>query len=506
MNLRCALRVAAVLLPCLVTIRPALAGGTLRYGMQDDPDALDPAQSGSYSGRIVFAALCDKLIDTNSEMQFVPQLATAWKWSADGRSLTLNLRQGVHFQDGTLFDAAAVKVNLERYLRASYSLRKVELGPLTTITVIDPDTVRLTLSRPYAPLLAVLADRSGMMLSPKALAAAGQKIALHPVCAGPFSFVDRIAEDHITLERFPGYWNAGAIHIDRITYKMIPNAAVRLENLEAGALDIMEQVPAADIPAMLAHKNLQLISSPALAYATISFNVADGPDAASPLGRDRRVRQALAMAIDRATLNKVVFSGEFIPNNQTEVPHSTYWDPAFPVAGPDIGAARKLLAAAGDPTVSFTLLTDNTPTDAEVGQVLQSMAAPAGFHISLRPMDANAEVASARSGNYQAALVFWSGRADPDFNLSIWLACNGFLNWGHYCYKPFDRLLEKARSTTDIAARQALYRQVVAAYLQDVPHLFLYNLRWLWGATRRLQGFTPVPDGLFRPQGVTLGN
>ncbi|MGH7190026.1 MAG: ABC transporter substrate-binding protein, partial [Acetobacteraceae bacterium] len=134
MNLRCALRVAAVLLPCLVTIRPALAGGTLRYGMQDDPDALDPAQSGSYSGRIVFAALCDKLIDTNSEMQFVPQLATAWKWSADGRSLTLNLRQGVHFQDGTLFDAAAVKVNLERYLKASYSLRKVELGPLTTIT------------------------------------------------------------------------------------------------------------------------------------------------------------------------------------------------------------------------------------------------------------------------------------------------------------------------------------------------------------------------------------
>ncbi|MGH7101809.1 MAG: ABC transporter substrate-binding protein, partial [Acetobacteraceae bacterium] len=230
-----------------------------------------------------------------------------------------------------------------------------------------------------------------------------------------------------------------------------------------------------------------------------------GPDAASPLGRDRRVRQALAMAIDRATLNKVVFSGEFIPNNQTEVPHSTYWDPAFPVAGPDIGAARKLLAAAGDPTVSFTLLTDNTPTDAEVGQVLQSMAAPAGFHISLRPMDANAEVASARSGNYQAALVFWSGRADPDFNLSIWLACNGFLNWGHYCSKPFDTLLGEARSTTDIAARQALYRQVVAAYLQDVPHLFLYNLRWLWGASKGLHGFIPVPDGLFRPEGVTLG-
>ncbi|MGH7072270.1 MAG: ABC transporter substrate-binding protein, partial [Acetobacteraceae bacterium] len=336
----------------LLSIRPALAGATLRYGMQDDPDALDPAQSGSYSGRVVFAALCDKLIDTNAQMQFVPQLATGWKWSADNLSLTLSLRKGVHFQDGTLFDADAIKVNLERYLKAPYSLRKVELGPVTTVTVIDPLTVRLTLSQPYAPLLAVLADRAGMMLSPKALAAAGKKIALHPVCAGPFSFVDRVAQDHITLERFPGYWNAKAIHVDRITYKMIPNAAVRLENLEAGALDIMEQVVPADIPAMLAHKNLQLISSPALAYATITFNVAHGPAADSPLGRDPRVRRALALAIDRATLNKVVFGGEFIPNNQTEVPHSTYWDPAFPVAAADIGAARKLLAAAGDPTAS----------------------------------------------------------------------------------------------------------------------------------------------------------
>ena len=149
----------------------------------------------------------------------------------------------------------------------------------------------------------------------------------------------------------------------------------------------------------------------------------------------------------------------------------------------DPAAANILLAAAGHPRVSFTLLTDNTPTDAEVGQVIQSMAATAGFHIALRPSDAAAEVAAARAGNYQAALVFWSGRSDPDFNLSIWLACNGFLNWGHYCSKPFDTLLTQARSTTDTVARQALYDKVVAAYLEDVPHLFLYNLRWLWGAT-----------------------
>ena len=109
--------------------------------------------------------------------------------------------------------------------------------------MIGPSTIRLTLSHPYAPLIAVLADRAGMMLSPTALARAGKNIALHPVCAGPFNFVDRVAEDHITLERFGGYWNAKAIHLDRIIYRMIPNAAVRLENLEAGTLDIAEQIP-----------------------------------------------------------------------------------------------------------------------------------------------------------------------------------------------------------------------------------------------------------------------
>ena len=114
---RALLFLALLLLP-LLPIHPAGAAGTLRYGMQDDPDALDPAQSGSYTGRVVFAAMCDKLIDTNAQMQFVPQLATAWRWSPDNLSLTLTLRPGVQFQDGTLLDAAAVKANLERYLHA----------------------------------------------------------------------------------------------------------------------------------------------------------------------------------------------------------------------------------------------------------------------------------------------------------------------------------------------------------------------------------------------------
>ncbi len=180
----------------------AQAAGTLRIGMQDDPDALDPAQGGTFAGRIVFASLCDKLIDLDGKLDFVPQLATGWSWSPDSRALTLTLRQGVQFQDGTPFDAEAVKANLERYRSAPYSLRKSELKPVTAIEVVDPHTIRLLLSQPYAPLIAVLSDRAGMMGAPKAIEQLGKNFFTHPVCAGPFSFVERVPLDHITLQRF----------------------------------------------------------------------------------------------------------------------------------------------------------------------------------------------------------------------------------------------------------------------------------------------------------------
>ena len=116
---------------------------TLRIGMQDEPDVLDPARGGTFAGRLVFAAACDKLIDTNPALEFVPQLATSWAWSADGLTLTLKLRPGVHFQDGTVMDAEAVRANLDRYRTAPNSVRKAELKPVASVTVTDASTVEL---------------------------------------------------------------------------------------------------------------------------------------------------------------------------------------------------------------------------------------------------------------------------------------------------------------------------------------------------------------------------
>ena len=201
---------------------------TLRIGLAEDPDALDPAQSATFVGRIVFASFCDKLVDTDAKLTIIPQLATSWEWAADGKALTMKLRQGVTFHDGAPFDAEAVKVNIDRYKTADYSKRKGELKSVTSVTVIDPLTVRLDLSAPDAPLLSILADRAGMMVSPKAIAALGVNLPTKPVCAGPFKFVERLPQQKIVFEKFDDYWNKANIHLQQVVYTPMADVSVRM--------------------------------------------------------------------------------------------------------------------------------------------------------------------------------------------------------------------------------------------------------------------------------------
>jgi len=156
-------------------------GQTLRVGLAEDPDVLDPTLARTFVGRLVFSALCDKLVDVDEKLTIVPQLAQSYEWSADSKALTMKIRPGVTFHDGEKLDAAAVKFNLDRHKTMPGSNRRGELNPVTSIDVVDPMTVRLNLSAPFAPLLAILSDRAGMMVSPKAAQAAGDKFGLKPV-------------------------------------------------------------------------------------------------------------------------------------------------------------------------------------------------------------------------------------------------------------------------------------------------------------------------------------
>src|SRR5712671_6531600 len=174
----------------LSAVGQAGATQTLRIGLADDPDMLDPSMARTFTGRVVFAALCDKLLDISPELDIVPQLATEWQWTDGNKGLVMKLRRDVKFHDGEKFDAAAVKFSIERHLNLPGSNRKAEISAVKAVEIVDDHTVKLVLSAPFAPLLAQLTDRAGMMVSPKA-AQSGAEFSTRPVCAGPYKFVER---------------------------------------------------------------------------------------------------------------------------------------------------------------------------------------------------------------------------------------------------------------------------------------------------------------------------
>ena len=216
--MRLTARRAALALAFCLAAGSAFAQGALRIGLGDDPDGLDPTTSRFYTTRIVFAALCDKLFDIDEKAGIVPQLALSAETSADGKTVTIKLRPGVKFHDGEPFTAEAAKYSLDRHMNMKGSFRKPELAAVDSVEVADPLTVKLNLKQPFSPLLAQLTDRAGMMVSPKAAEASGDKFALKPVCAGPYKFVERVAQDRIVLEKFADYWNKDHVFIDKITY------------------------------------------------------------------------------------------------------------------------------------------------------------------------------------------------------------------------------------------------------------------------------------------------
>jgi peptide/nickel transport system substrate-binding protein len=494
------LLIAAALAVCT----SAHAAGTLRFGLDFDIDTFDPARSGSYIERAVNASMCDQLLNIDAQLNIVPELATAWEWSPDNLALTLHLRENVLFHDGVALDAEAVRANLDRYRTAGYSNRKGELKPIVGVDVVDPLTVRIRLSQPYAPLLALLANRAGTMLSPRILELSQEQIAAHPICAGPFAFVERVAQDHITLERFPLYWNKAAVTLDRIEFRIMPDSTVRRVNLESGQLDVANRLAATDVPAVEGNPKLRIAKSASIGFQLISFNLSHGPAADTPFGRDVRVRQAFAKAIDRDGINQVVFEGRFIPSNQTEAPGSRFWDPAFPVPKRDLEGAKALLAQAGVTRPKVTLNVVNNPTDVQVGEVIQSMAAEAGFDVTLNKGESVAQTDAAARGDYQAYAAIWSGRPDPDGNTSIWMRCGAPLNWTGLCDKELDAALDAGAATLDPAARKAAYHRVTERWMQDLAYLPLYHFTWFWGLSEKVTGFTPRPDGLVRPVGLGL--
>src|SRR5216684_283444 len=480
-------------------------GSNLRIGLAEDPDVLDPTLARTYVGRIVFASICDKLFDIDEKLNIVPQLALSHETSADGKAVTIKLRPGMKFHDGEAFNAEAAKYSLDRHLTMKGSFRKPEIGSVDKVEIVDPMTIKLVLKEPFSPLLAQLTDRAGMMVSPKAAEAAGDKFGLKPVCAGPYKFVERVQQDRIVVEKFADYWDKDHVFIDKITYLPIVDGTVRLANLRAGSLDLIERVLAPDIKTVRDDPNRKTSKAVSLGWNGVLLNVGNGPKADNPLGKDARVRQAFELSIDRDALNQVVFNGEFVPGNQWISPQNYYYQQAFPIPKRDLAKAKALLKEAGvTGPLTLDFMVPNGPENRAVAEVVQSMAAEAGFDLKIRVTEFATSLKQSDDGDYQLYLIGWSGRSDPDGNSFVFQTCNAPQNNGKFCDKEVDAAHAVARATSDPAERKKAYEIVANKFLAEGSILYLYHAQVLVALTDKVEGYKQMPDGLVRVVGVKL--
>ena len=499
------LRLATIAAALLLSLGASVhAQTTLRIGLAEDPDILDPSLARTYVGRIVFAAFCDKLFDIDAKLNIVPQLALSHETSADGKEVTIKLRSGVKFHDGEPFDAEAAKYSLERHLTLPTSFRKPELASLDHVDVVDPLTIKLVLKSPYSPLLAQLTDRAGMMVSPKAAREEGDKFGLHPVCAGPYKFVERMQQDRIVFEKFTDYWNKDNVFIDRVVFLPVIDSTVRLANLKSDGLDLIERLVATDIKDVRADPKLKLSTSLSLGYEGITINIGNDKNK-GPLSQSAKVRQAFDLSIDREAINQVVYNGEFVPGNQWVNPEHPYYQKVYPVRSRDIAKAKALLKEAGiTAPITVDLMVAKNVERETVAQVIQSMAAEAGFDLKIRVTELATALKQAEAGEYQAFILDWSGRIDPDGNSYIFHKSRAPQNYSAYSNPDVDKVLDDARLVTDMAQRKSIYEKMTKSILEDEPIIYLYHRKNLIAHTTKLEGYKQMPDGLVRVIGLKL--
>ncbi|MGC4759345.1 ABC transporter substrate-binding protein [Micromonospora trifolii] len=483
-------------------------GGKLVIALSAEPDALDPTLSRSLYSRYVFQAMCQKLYDVNEQAQVVPQLATALPTtSGDGRTVTIPLRPGVRFADGTAFDSAAVKATVQRHLTNARSARKSELGPIDGIDTPDAQTVVLRLKQPFAPLLGALADRAGMIMSAQALRAKGDDFASAPVCVGPFKFAKRVPQNSIEVVRDPNYYDASKVHLDGISWRILTDASIRAANLRSGDAQVADSVSTQDVASLRQDTAVSVLQSQSLGYQGLTINVGnvDGVGTAAkpinrPLAQNAKVRQAFEHAIDRKALVDAVFNGLHAAACSPISPASTFSSPeAQTCPAHDPAKAKQLLAEAGVQTpYTVTMLASNTPDTLRLAQALQSMVKDGGFDLKINPVEYSSLLDEQDRGNFELLQLGWSGRIDPDANITNFVGTGASQNVAGYSNPQLDTLLTQARQAGDVEERRKLYGQAVTLLQQDDALIYLYRQRNLTAVSKQIQGLQVYPDGVIR--------
>lgn len=453
----------------MATTEPAEPAGSGPAAATDcDPDAVltwgygdqirhwDPHSSSAGQDQWYLMTVYDRLFGQSPEGETLPQLVTEWEYSEDALTLTLHLREGVVFHDGTPLTADIVVQNLDR-ARGTMdddtftSAFKADLAPITAVAAADELTVEITTSEPDVALPNILSDRPGMMMLPSTFDGTGQT---NPIGTGPFQ-LDEWTEGEggeAVLSKFADYWDAGNIQLAGLVLKDIRDPAARVNALLSGEIDGARVEPA-DVEAVEADTDLTVETGDTVEVLWFNFDVGTTPELEDPA-----VREAMSLAIDRQALVDALAFGYGTPTETMLPPF--YWASAGVEAVYDPDAAREALEAAGVSGFSMPLLaTSNQGLTASVGQAVAGMLAEVG--ITLEFEVAGEDLAERLYFNRDGGGVIgpWSGRPDPAQTIAN-IDGPGFVNIAKTEVPEINELLAAANAATDPDERAELFHQI----------------------------------------------
>jgi peptide/nickel transport system substrate-binding protein len=445
------------------------AGGDLRAALTGEPDVLDPATSSIYTGAQVYEGIFSKLIDIDASGEFVGDLATSWTQN-DPTTWTFDLVTNATFHNGEKFTADDVKYTFDRILDPATASAYAGLyEQIDSVDAVDASTVVFTLKAPFGAFLTNLAT-NGQIVNQTAIESADP--ARNPVGTGPFKFVEWVQGDHITVEKNDSYFKAGLPYLDSVTYRFLAVDQSRIDALSAGEIDWADAVPLQQVESL---KN-----DPRFTYVTSA--VAGIPDflalntAVAPFD-DVRVRQAIALAINRSDIRDVAYLGTGELGLQ-EVPTGSSWYDETGIFGAttDTARAEELLAEAGYPdglTVEYLGLSQY-PELLKTGQVVRDQLKAIGVDMTIKAVDVSVWYDAFVSGDYQITSAYQERTIDPDNFYSLVVKSGGPINTTGYSDPAVDALIAQAAASTDDAERAALYTQIRTLVTEAAPLVFTH--------------------------------
>lgn len=443
---------------------------------------LDPHKSFSGNVFVVTNQVYESLIARSPDGSLQPRLATEWK-TVNDTTWELKLRQGVKFQDGEPFNAAAVKFSLERLKDpATKAPGAYIVTMIKEIKIVDDYTVQLITDKPFAPLPAHLAHPVAAIVSPKAAAA---DLGKQPVGTGPFKFVSWKAGDSVELAANESYWG-GKPKLEKVTFRIIPQAGTQLVELQAGTVDLINGVQPEKFTELSTSKTLTATKFLGWGSLVLGFNTKEGP-LAKP-----EVRQAIARALDREGMVTTLRQGMAEKATGLVPPTVAGADKSLKAITYDVAAAKELLTKAG---VTLPLkLKLNTYEGAETKQIagaIQAQLKEIGIDLEIVVSDFGAystEIAKPDHGLYLTSWGTVTMDADYAYYAFLHSGQHEADNKSFYANPAVDKLLEQARSTADQKARDAAYSQIESIIQTELPYLTVYYPLTSYAKNQRLQG------------------